>query len=320
MSGILQNKIFESFKFVNKAGEGKDLLDIFKITVAVIPPSGAGECAAPKLFQYAFLNGYEPIALAEFWWGKTPSSEIRKHEQYYPACKGKCEPILGHMLEGIELDIDPVLLIKQNLEIDIIYEDEALLAINKPYDALSVPGRKIEGSLYDKLREILPDASGPLNVHRLDMATSGVMLIAKNLEAYHYLQMQFIKRYIGKTYVAVLEGIVPNDEGLIDLPLRLDINDRPRQLVCYEHGKPAQTRYEVLSRTETETRILFHPLTGRTHQLRVHASHILGLNCPIKGDDLYGKKGGRLYLHAESIKFKHPLTKEMMTITAEVPF
>jgi tRNA pseudouridine32 synthase / 23S rRNA pseudouridine746 synthase len=319
-SAILQKKIFASYRFINSLGEWKDVIDIFHLKDEVVPPSGAGECAAPKLIQYAFLQGYKLIAMAEFWWGRSPASEIRKHEYYYPACKGKCEPILSHMLQGIEMDTNPVLLIKQNLSLDIIYEDDDIMAINKPHNTLSVTGKLIEESLYDSLKEILPNATGPLNIHRLDMGTSGVMLIAKNIEAYHFIQYQFIKRRISKTYIAVLEGVVESEEGIIDLPLRLDIDDRPRQLVCYEHGKPAQTKYKVISKTENETRIQFNPITGRTHQLRVHASHNLGLNCSIKGDELYGKRSDRLYLHAASITFKHPSSLEIMTIHAEVPF
>jgi tRNA pseudouridine32 synthase/23S rRNA pseudouridine746 synthase len=224
------------------------------------------------------------------------------------------------MLQGIDMDTDPVLLIKQKLDLDIIYEDDAIMAINKPSDTLSVPGKKVSESIYDKIKELLPDATGPLNVHRLDMATSGVLLIAKNIEAYHYLQSQFTNRHVNKTYVALLDGVVQKTEGMIDLPLRVDLDDRPRQLVCYDYGKPAQTKYKVISIEQNKTRIHFYPITGRTHQLRVHASHSLGLNCPIVGDELYGKRSDRLYLHAASIEFRHPTTHEMMTITAELPF
>ncbi len=320
MSGQLQNRIFSSFAFLNARKEVKDLRDIFNVSSEVIPPSGAGECAAPKLLQFAYLNDYKPICMAEFWWGKTPSSEIRKHEYYYPACKGKCEPILTHMLQGLEVEGDPVLNIKQNLELDIIYEDNDILAINKPHDTLSVPGKKLDVSIYDSLREMLPKATGPLNVHRLDMATSGILLVAKNMEVYHHLQMQFTTRQVTKVYAAILDGIVKEDKGCIELPLRVDLDDRPRQLVCYEHGKHAKTHYKVIGRDEKNTRVLFFPVTGRTHQLRVHASHHDGLNCAIKGDELYGKKGNRLYLHAQSIQFTHPTTKEVIKIECPAPF
>jgi tRNA pseudouridine32 synthase/23S rRNA pseudouridine746 synthase len=319
-SSLLQKEIFEKYTFLNQALKKKSLLAIFSATVFQTPPAGAGECAAPKLLQYAFLHKLQPICMAEFWWGKSPSSEVRLHEQFYPACRGKCEPILAHMLEGISLEKNPMLEQATVKKIPIIYEDDYLLLINKPPDFLSVPGKELKDSVYERIRLQYPTASGPLLVHRLDMSTSGLLLIAKSEEIYKHLQSQFIRRVVKKSYIALLDGIVNETEGAISLPLRVDLEDRPKQLVCYEHGKNAFTKYKVLAYENGKTRIQFFPITGRTHQLRVHAAHQLGLNCPIVGDDLYGTKGERLCLHAQWIQFKHPITKELVEFSCEAAF
>ena len=320
-SAALQDEIFDQFHFVNKALEKRSVGDIFKDTVEGRPVAGAGECAAPKLFQYAFLNQFEPIALAEFWWGQSPKTEVRIHGHYYPACRGKCEPILGHMLQGIHMDENPL---KNNpaegKDLTVIWEDEHLVVIHKPHEFLSAPGKRIHDSVLARLKDRYPEATGPIIVHRLDMSTSGLLLAAKSLEIYIDLQSQFIRREVKKRYVAVLEGIVEADEGLIDLPLRVDLEDRPRQLVCYEHGKPAQTRWEVIERKDGRTRVYLYPFTGRTHQLRVHAAHALGMNHPIVGDDLYGRRSTRLHLHAERIEFRHPVSGEWLVIEAAAAF
>ncbi len=320
-SSKLQSQLFESYSFLNAFGESKNLRDIFIQTTDGQIPSGAGECAAPKLLQYAFQNGLKPIALGEFWWGTPPPSEVRVHGQFYPACRGKCEPILGHMLEGMEVDPNPMLdNPAANKELTIIYEDDTILLINKPAEFLSVPGRRISDSVYTRIKQQYPSADGPLVVHRLDMSTSGLMIIAKTLKAYHHLQHQFIKRTVNKRYVALLNGMIEHDEGIIELPMRVDLDDRPRQVVCFEHGKHARTRWKKVSESENQTRVHFYPETGRTHQLRLHAAHQDGLNCPIKGDDLYGQKSDRLYLHAEEIEFTHPTTKKRCSYFVAAPF
>jgi tRNA pseudouridine32 synthase / 23S rRNA pseudouridine746 synthase len=317
-SGALQQKLFAEYSFLNQFGERKSIGEIFNNN----PPAGAGECAAPKLLHYAFENQLTPIAMAEFWWGQSPKSEIRKHKQFYPACKSKCEPILmTHMLKDLDMDANPF---QENpaegKEIEIVFEDDFLAVINKPSEFLSVPGKNISDSVYQRVKELYPNATGPLIVHRLDMSTSGLMLIAKDEETYVKLQSQFIKRTIKKRYIALLDGILEENEGFIDLPLRVDLDDRPRQLVCYEHGKQAQTKWEVIEVKENKTRVYFYPITGRTHQLRVHASHELGLKTPIIGDDLYGKKADRLYLHAESLLFIHPVLNKEIRIIKEPEF
>lgn len=319
-SSCLQKEIFEQYTFLNQAQKTKSLLAIFSQTVFQTPPAGAGECAAPKLLQYAFLNHLQPICMAEFWWGKSPSSEVRLHGQFYPACRGKCEPILAHMLDGISLEKNPMLEQASVKEIPVVYEDEYFLLINKPPEFLSVPGKELKDSVYERMRLKYPNATGPLLVHRLDMSTSGLLLIAKSEEIYKHLQSQFIRRIVKKSYVAQLDGIINKTEGEISLPLRVDLDDRPKQLVCYEHGKNAYTKYKILGIENGKTRIQFFPITGRTHQLRVHAAHHLGLNCPIVGDDLYGTKGERLCLHAQWIQFKHPVTKEVVAFSCEAGF
>ena len=321
LSTELQQQIFKQYSFLNHSGVKKNLLDIFQTTTQIIPPAGAGECAAPKLLQAAFKAGMQPLALAEFWWGVSPKSEIRKHLNFYPACQGKCQPILGHMLEGMELDDNPLLdnpAVGKQLE--IIYQDEVMLVINKPAEFLSVPGKNIQDSVLSRLQQAYPQAKGGLIVHRLDMSTSGLMLIALTKEAHKQLQKQFIKRTIKKRYVAVLDGLLKEDKGMIELPLRLDIDDRPRQLVCYQHGRNAITQWEVIERKNKQTKVYFYPLTGRTHQLRVHSAHISGLNAAIVGDDLYGKASSRLHLHAEWIEFNHPTTRELLSFQVNEEF
>ena len=322
-SAALQQKLFEQFGMLNYRGEVKNLCEIFGQTVHKTPPAGAGECAAPKLLQQAYLHGWKPIAMAEFWWGDSPKTEIRHHGHYYPACKGKCEPILQHMLQGLQVEENPMLKRMQvpSKNLEIVYEDPWLSVINKPAGILSVPGKEDAVSVYSLMREQYPEADGPLTVHRLDMATSGLMLIAKTKRVHQNLQAQFKNRLVRKRYVALLEGIVPKDKGTGDLPLCLNPLDRPRQMVHTEHGKPAITDYQVLERLDGKrTRIAFYPRTGRTHQLRIHAAHPLGLHCPIIGDELYGEKADRLYLHAEYLEFTHPITGETVRITKEAEF
>lgn len=321
LSGMLQHQIFESYQFLNADGKARSLFSIFKEYTDSEPPAGAGECAAPKLLHYAFEHNLEPIALAEFWWGASPKSEVRKHQHFYPSCRGKCEPILGHMLKGLNVEANPMLEKPEVIApLDIVYEDDVLVIINKPADFLSVPGKSDLPSVYVQVKAKYPDATGPLIVHRLDMATSGILLFTKTKEANKFMQEQFISKTVKKRYVAILDGIVENDEGTIYLPLRLDLDDRPRQLVCQQFGKSAITRFKVVDRLYGKTRVHFFPETGRTHQLRVHAAHSEGLNTPILGDDLYGTKDKRLHLHAEELTFTHPITKESKTIIVPAPF
>ncbi len=320
-SATLQKKIFQQYQFLNIKGDQKSLHHIFIETSQHTPPSGAGECAAPKLLQYAFQWNMKPLAMAEFWWGASPKSEIRKHKNFYPACHGKCQPILKQMLKGMAVDENPLLLnpAKEKV-IQTLYEDDVLLVINKPNELLSVPGKSIEDSVYQRIKQDYPQATGPLIVHRLDMSTSGLMLIALTKEAHKHLQKQFIKRTIKKRYIALLDGLIKEDKGLIDLPLRVDLDDRPRQLVCYKYGKSAKTHWQVIERKDMQTRVYFYPVTGRTHQLRVHSAHVNGLNTPIVGDDLYGIKAHRLHLHADYLEFQHPISGEQIHFQSSAEF
>ena len=336
-SAALQRKLFEQFRMLNAQGEVKDLYTIFEQTVQKVPPAGAGECALPKLLQYAYLHQLKPLAMAEFWWGDSPKNEIRHHGYYYPSCKGKCEPILQHMLQGLEIDENPLLNpVHEEEELEIVFEDEWLLVVNKPAGMLSVPGKAEDrDSVYHRLKKKYSEATGPMIVHRLDMATSGLLLVAKTKKVHQDLQAQFANRSIKKRYVAVLDGIVLSERtGRIELPLCLNPLDRPRQIVSKEYGKEAITEYKIISESEKiidesersineprkYTRIVFYPLTGRTHQLRVHAAHPEGLGCPILGDELYGKKADRLYLHAEYIEFRHPIYGDILCIQKEADF
>ena len=319
-SNDLQQTLFSKYAFLNKEKEQKNLLDIFD-NPALKPPAGSGECTAPKLLQHAFLNDLTPICMAEFWWGISPNSAIRKHKNFYPACQGRCKPILNHMLEGVKMDAN---LLLENLAekqpLEIVYEDAVLLVVNKPAEFLSVPGKDITDSVYTRIKAQYPNASGPLIVHRLDMSTSGILILTKTKEANKILQSQFIKRTIKKRYVALLDGEISENSGKIQLPLRVDLDDRPRQLVDFEYGKNAITDWEIIKKEKGKTKVHFYPITGRTHQLRVHAAHKDGLNTPVFGDDLYGKKENRLHLHAEFIEFSHPSTKEIMRFTVAADF
>lgn len=315
-SADLQRRIFERYTFLNALGEQKNVLELF----AGSPPAGAGECAAPKLLQYAYLNKLKPICMAEFWWGMSPDSEVRIHGHFYPSCKSKCEPILGHMLKGLSVDSNPITAVHPPKPLDVIYEDAYIVAVNKAPEYLSVPGKNPQPNTLEDLQNKYPEATGPLLVHRLDMSTSGILLAAKTKLMHERLQRQFVLRKVKKEYVAILEGIPVKSDGEIKLPLRVDLDDRPRQLVCDEHGSFAHTTYQILEKSDNYTRVQLIPHTGRTHQLRVHCAHHLGLNCPIKGDDLYGQKADRLYLHAAKLGFYHPFSNEWIELNCSPDF
>lgn len=320
-SNQLQQQLFDQYQFLNAKKESKSLLAIFKGFNEQTPPAGAGECAAPKLLHYAYSFDLKPIAMAEFWWGASPKSEVRKHQHFYPACRSKCEPILGFMMGGLAVEPNPMLdNPAEGKELEVIYEDDYMLAVNKPHEFLSVPGKQIEDSVYSRIKNENPQFTGPLLVHRLDMSTSGVLLIAKTKEVHQKLQRQFLNRTVQKRYVAILDGKLKLDAGELDLPLRVDLDNRPQQMVCFKYGKRAITRWEKIEESDDHTRVYFYPITGRTHQLRVHAAHSSGLNSPIKGDDLYGSVQDRLYLHAEQLSLKHPKTGLALVISAPCPF
>ncbi len=329
----LQQRIFHLFQVKNAQGEEKDLIDIFKTfykehhvlprysSMSLVPPSGAGECCAPKLLQYAYNHHLHPLCMAEFWWGKSPIGEIRHHGHFYPACRSKCLPILNFMLRGLDVEPNPLENYPDDEEMPVIvYEDDWLVAVDKPAGMLSTQGKLHDDSLQARLKRQFPHITTLTLAHRLDMDTSGIVLVAKSMEVYKELQRQFVAHTVKKCYIAVVAGNVVAQEGVISLPLRCDIENRPRQLVDLQHGKKAVTRYRVLERKEGKVRIEFQPITGRTHQLRVHASSPQGLNAPIVGDMLYGQADSRLHLHAQSVTFIHPITRKTITIQSPAGF
>lgn len=312
-------RIHDTYSLPNAAGEERPLRDLF---APAEPPGGAGDCAAPKLLAYAYRHGLEPIAIAEVWVGPPPPTGDRRDGQFYPACRGKCAPILAHMLDGLDSDeapqfgggpIDPA-------EPKTLFEDCWLVVVDKPVGLLSVPGRggALRDSVLSRLRERYPDATGPIVVHRLDLDTSGVLLAAKDAATHKELQRSFAVRDVDKRYIAILDGALAQDSGTIELPLRVDLDDRPRQIVDPVHGKPAVTEWRVLGRDGGRTRVAMWPKTGRAHQLRVHS--LVGLGVPIVGDRLYGRLDSRLMLHAEELAFVHPHTGERLVITRPAPF
>ena len=319
MSEALQERIFRLFVVSNARGERRDLVEVFN-PMGTLPPAGAGECCAPRLLNYAFNHGLKPLCMAEFWWGASPAGEVRHHGHFYPACRSKCKPILDFMLQGLDVEDNPLEQPQQDTVLDTVYDDRWLTVLNKPSGMLTVPGKALEDSLLTRYQAAHPEAHGPIVVHRLDQETSGLVIFAKDKATHKALQQQFEQHTISKRYIALLDGLVMQDEGVIDLPIRPDVDDRPRQRVDREHGRPAVTRYRVLERNDGVTRISLEPLTGRTHQLRVHASHPQGLDCPIVGDRLYGRTARRLMLHARSITFVHPATGETLSLTCSPDF
>lgn len=325
MSQELQTWLFHQYQLLNARGETKDLVDVWQDYHCSerirrkfpLPPGGTGDCCAPKLLQYAYKEGLKPICMAEFWWGESPKNLIRHHEQFYPACRGKCKPVLTWMMQGLDVDPSPEETNTSHLGAEIVYEDEAVVVVNKPSGMLSMPGRQETYSVATWAEERWP---GSMVAHRLDMSTSGIILVAKTEEAYHALQEQFTERVIKKKYFAIVEGIPKNEHGIVNLPLSSDPLNRPCQIVDHEHGKQAITEYRILATRQDYTLLALWPHTGRTHQLRMHCAHHEGLGCPILGDELYGRKADRLYLQAQAITFVHPVTNKRMHYELPYPF
>ena len=358
MSDELQRWLFSAYRMLNAKGEERDLIDIFCEYTHAMPPAGAGDCCAPKLLQYAYQHHLRPVCMAEFWWGESPASEIRHHLHYYPACRSKCLPILTHMLKGLDVAPNPLAQKRHTAEPRVLYADEYIMVVDKPAGMLSVPGKaesmkseasdsaniSVEEYFANNSKLKIQNSKFLKAAHRLDMDTSGLLVLARTEQAYVELQRQFASRETVKRYEAVLSGVPTQNSKLktqnsstqpsgcleaISLPLIADINDRPRQRVDMEHGKPALTLYNIVevravdantavaytTKKVDKGRTLVHlyPKTGRTHQLRVHCAHPLGLACPILGDPLYGiERADRMYLHAAELTFRHPVTGEPM--------
>lgn len=325
LSEDLQLWLFDQYRFLNAKGETRRLIDVWQdyhCSARIkrkfpLPPGGTGDCCAPKLLQYAYREGLKPVCMAEFWWGASPKSEVRHHGQFYPACRGKCKPVLTWMLQGLDIDPNPEEAGFPHLKVEVVYEDEAMAVLHKPTGLLSIPGRAEDYSVATIAEQRWP---GSLLVHRLDMWTSGLIVVAKTREAHASLQAQFVRRTVSKRYVAIVEGTVKEAKGRIELPLYSDPLNRPRQSVDYERGKSAVTEYEVLNSHDGLTLVALYPHTGRTHQLRVHCAHTDGLGCPILGDELYGLKRERLYLHSDRLSLDHPVTGERMHFELPYPF
>ena len=323
-SAALQQWLFRQFVMQNGRGEKRTLLDIFKEHRGCIPPAGAGECAGPKLMQYAYANSLRPLALAEFWVGESPVGEVRRDGCFYGACKSKCEPILTYMLQGLDVEENALEHGGDIKALEVVYEDEWLVAVNKPSGVLSVPGIVGGTSVLQWLREEYLRCNELFVVHRLDMATSGVLVAAKSMEVYKAMQALFASRDVKKEYIALLDGVPAVASGTINLPLAADYEDRPRQKVDLAGGKEAVTHYSVLRVVEYDGRqcalVCFEPVTGRTHQLRVHAAYKEGLNLPIVGDTLYGRWASRLMLHAATLHFVHPVSGKDMKLECKCGF
>jgi len=320
LSHRLHAKVFDGYEITNFNGDSQLIATLFP---QALPPGGAGDCAAVKLLSYCIGQQLQPLCLAEFWWGASPVGGVRHHAHYYPACRGKCGPILPYMLQGIDTTAPrhEQLGHYSDQQPEIVFEDSHLLVVNKPAGMLSVPGKVAVDSVEHRLRQQIPHSDNPnLLVHRLDQATSGLLLAAKSALVHKHLQQQFEARQVEKRYCALLEGVLLADSGSIELPLRVDLDDRPRQMVCAQYGKAALSVYRVIEKTAKTTRVEFRPVTGRTHQLRVHAAHPDGLDAPIVGDDLYGNVADRLYLHAEYLAFQHPITGVRCEFIAATPF
>ncbi|MFA0656388.1 pseudouridine synthase [Vibrio sp. 10N.222.49.C12] len=315
VSQQLETQRLSHYRFINQAKQSKNLLELLDVKDAL---EGSGDCCLPKLLNFAFEHGFKPLALSEFWWGLPPTDIIRQHANLYPVCQSKSFEILEHQLSGIELEDNPLIVNPAvGKSFNIVYEDDEIVVVNKPEEFLSVPGKFIEDSVYTRIKARYPDATGPLIIHRLDMSTSGLLILALTAESNKHIQKQFINRTVEKRYTALLDGEITGESGNISLPLRGDITDRPRQLVCHQHGRNAETHWQVVSTHNGKTKVHLYPKTGRTHQLRVHCAHPLGLGVPIRGDDLYGYKRERLHLHAGYLKLIHPTTGEWMEF--EVP-
>lgn len=321
LSRQLQSQMHLAYSLTNFSGQ---TLSLQQLMPANSIPTGTGDCCAPKLLNYAAKNNLKPLAMAEFWWGPNSGNQDKIQGKFYGACAERCQPIMGFLLSGLNAKKSPSLILISDSNLPIVYEDKWLIAIDKPSNLLSVPGRYSDrqDSVLSRLRHLLSDGNSLVAIHRLDQQTSGILLFAHSLEIYRQISRQFQNRQVEKVYEAILSGTLQNHEGLIDLPLWGDPENRPYQKVNIEKGKPSLTKFRVLEKLENKTRVEFYPLTGRTHQLRVHSADFRGLGIPILGDFLYGYSGeaSRLYLHARELRFEHPELKKVIHLKTTTPF
>ncbi|MBQ3635571.1 MAG: RNA pseudouridine synthase [Bacteroidales bacterium] len=317
-SNVLQRWLFSRMRLSSADGISRSVWDIFRMAHRAAPPSATGDCCAPRLLDYAFRNGFTPVSMAEFWVGRSPKDTMRIDGKFYPACQAKCAPLMNYMLKGLPLMPNPLQTAESD-DIEVVYEDEWLMVVSKPA-GLPTTSQAIGADSLMRRAKLHCHIEGPGYVHRLDMATSGLLIIAKSSEVHKAIQRQFEDRSILKRYVALVEGIPAEKSGVIDLPLSADENDRPRQHVDFVHGLSATTRFEVVRSSDGISRIHFFPKTGRTHQLRVHAADKRGLGCPIVGDNLYGTLSNRLMLHSDMIVFIHPMTGDKLRLERGAEF
>ena len=362
LSIALQREIFSHFNFLNPSGTYRNVIDIFADAKRGLPPGGAGECAAPRLLQYAYEHRLLPLQIAEFWYGSSPVGIQRIHGHFYPSCIEKCSPILRFMIPSLAEAVPESLPSSHTEDLRVIYDDDYMVAVHKPSGLLSVPAKDLsQPNVETILHRMYPSVKGPMLVHRLDQATSGILLAAKDAQTFKALNQLFVEKKLHKRYLARLKGKLKSQCGIISLPLSVNPDDRPRQVVDHQFGKEAITYYEIIEDhcgykpipsndceiTECkwgnepipadETLVALYPLTGRTHQLRVHCASPFGLDHPIVGDTLYdildehgnnvschssGSKktstSPRLMLHAESLTLEHPHTKQIITIEARL--
>ncbi|MTJ09512.1 RluA family pseudouridine synthase [Anabaena sp. UHCC 0204] len=306
LSRQLQTQMHAAYSLTNFYGKSRSLQQLLPKGT----PTGTGECCAPKLLHYAATHGLKPLAMAEFWWGDS-TIENKVKGEFYGACLERCQPLMGFLLSGLK-----------SHKVEIIYEDEWLIAVNKSPGLLSVPGRYFhnQDSVISRLRYLYNQEL--IAIHRLDQDTSGILLIAKDLFTYSQLSQQFQKRQVHKVYEAIIAGSLNITEGEINLPLWGNPDNRPYQQVDLERGKPSLTHFRVMDREGNFTRVEFTPLTGRTHQLRVHAADRRGLGMKILGDKLYGchAETSRLYLHARELSFQHPHVEKILHLQVKTPF
>lgn len=320
LTDISLQRVFELYSFTRWDGKKITLPQIISEHSNHLPPTGTGDCCAPKLLSYAFEHNLQPVSMDEVFYGTNSKNKINGVS--YPPCDERCGYILPYIL-GLE----------------IVYRDSQIIVVNKQSGLLSVPGRgeDKQDCVVNRVKALFPHCIEQPSVHRLDMETSGLLILAFTQEAHRNLNAQFEAGTVHKKYTALLDGILERapgecapkhgeQSGHLELKFRLDVDNRPYQIYDEENGKLGITDWEktgsevytnpATGEQKRATRVTFYPRTGRTHQLRLAASSIHGFGLPIIGDSLYGTctQGQRLMLHAFEIEFKHPVSGEKLLI------